>query len=307
MEKIYDVVIIGGGPAGLTAAIYAGRSNLSVLVVEKEGLGSLALAHLIENYPGYREGISGKDLLSHMREHAQKYNVEFLDATFLGIDIYSDPYKVQTNKINVGAKSIILALGVTKSTGKKIIGEEEFVGNGVSYCATCDGAFTRGRIVALFGQGEELGEEALFLTKFSKEINIFINDEKFNCSKEILEVLEANENVNIYLNAHVKELMGSEYLENARIEIDGEEKEFPLDYAFMYLGTKNPTELLGEFMNLDSKGFVLTNETMNTNVEGIFVAGDMVSKKVRQITTATNDGTIAGMEAIKYLLTKKSK
>lgn len=307
MKKVYDLVVVGGGPAGLTSAIYAGRSNLSVLVIEKEGIGSLAMAHSIENYPGFPDEVSGKEILSQMKKQAEKFGVEFLDGTFLGIDIYSDPKIVKTDKENFEARTIVLALGVGKNAGKKLPGEKEFLGAGVSYCATCDGAFTRNMTVSLFGQGEEVAEEALFLTRFSKEINIFIKDSEFKCSEESLKLLQENEKVKIYLNAEVKELKGNEYLENAVVTIDGEEKEFPTQYAFLYLGTKNLTELIGEFVTLDKTGFAETDDTMKTKVDGIFVAGDMVAKKVRQVTTAVNDGTIAGMEVIKYILKNKKK
>lgn len=303
--KNYDLVVIGGGPAGLTAAIYGGRSNLSVLVIEKRDIGSLAMAHSIENYPGFPHEITGKELLENMREQAKRFNVDFLEATFLGIDIYSTPKIVKTDVKNVGAKTIVVALGTSKNSGKKIPGEKEFLGAGVSYCATCDGAFTRNMTVSLFGKGEEIAEEAMFLTRFSKEINIFVTDSELKCSEEQLKLLQENEKVKIYLNAQLKELLGSEYLEKVFVSIGGEEKEFETQYAFLYLGTKNMTELLGEFATLDKAGFVVTDETMKTNIEGIYVAGDMVAKKVRQVTTAVSDGTIAGMEAIKYILKNK--
>lgn len=305
MEKIYDLVIIGGGPAGLTSAIYAGRSNLSVLVIEKENVGSLNMAHMIENYPGFPEGLSGKTLQEIMKTQAKKFNTEFLDATFLGIDIYESPKIVKTDKVNVKAKAVIVAIGFAKNAGKKLVGEEEFIGKGVSYCATCDGAFTRNMTVSLFGQGEEVAEEALFLTKYSKEILIFVPDSELKCNADILKTLTSDEKVKIILNAELQSLKGSEFLDIAQVKVNGEIKEYPIQYAFLYLGTKNPTELLGEFANLDKNGLVITDDSMKTNIEGIFVAGDIVSKKVRQITTAVSDGTIAGMEAIKFLLTKK--
>ena len=305
MKKVYDLVVVGGGPAGLTAGIYAGRSNLSVLVIEKSGVGSLAMAHSIENYPGFAEELTGKELLAKMKDQAKKFGVEFMEGTFLGIDIYSDPKIVKTDVDNVEARTIVVALGAGKNSGKKLVGEKEFLGKGVSYCATCDGAFTRNMTVSLFGQGEEVAEEALFLTRFSKEINIFIKDSEFKCSEESLKLLKENEKVKIYLGAEIKELKGGEYLESAKVLINGEEKDFATQYAFLYLGTKNLTELIGEFATLDKAGFVETDDTMKTKVDGIYVAGDMVAKKVRQVTTAVNDGTIAGMEVVKYILKNK--
>lgn len=307
MEKIYDLVVIGGGPAGLTSAIYAGRSNLSVLVIEKEKMGSLYMAHLVDNYPGFPQGITGGDLQAEMKKQAEKFGAEFYNATFLGIDIYSTPKIVKTDKNNIKAKAIIIAGGTGKFGSKKINGEKEFLGKGVSYCATCDGAFTRNMTVSLFGQGEEVAEEALFLTKYSKEILIFTKDNELMCQPELLDTLKSNEKVKIITNAEIQQLKGSEYLDFAVVKIGDEIKEFPVQYAFMYLGTKNSLELYGEIAALDEEGYIITDDSMKTNVEGIFAAGDVRSKKVRQVTTAVSDGTIAGMEAIKYILINKNK
>jgi len=306
MEKIYDLVVVGGGPAGLTSAIYASRSNLSVLVIERKNIGSIQMAHQIDNYPGFPEGITGTKLQNQMKDQAKRFGSEFLDATFLGIDIYDNPKIVKTDKVNIKAKSIVIATGWAKNTGKKLKGEAEFLGKGVSYCATCDGAFTRNKTVSLFGQGEEIAEEALFLTKYSQKIYIFVTGEELKCNKNILKTLKENEKVEIILNSKVTELKGDSILEKAEVEINGEKKEFPIQYAFLYLGTKNSTELLGEFANLDEDGLIVTDETMKTNFEGIYAAGDVVSKKARQVTTAVSDGTVAGMEVIKYLLTQNN-
>lgn len=307
MEKIYDLVIIGGGPAGLTSAVYVGRSNLSVLVIEKENTGSLYMAHQVDNYPGFPEGITGKDLQNLMKKQAEKFGAEFMNAVFLGLDIYSEPKVVKTDKINVRAKAVIIAGGTGKFGGKKIKGEKEFLGKGVSYCATCDGAFTRNMTVSLFGNGEEIAEEALFLTKYSKEILIFTKEDELMCRPELLENLKENEKVKIIANAEIQELKGSEYLDYAVVKVNDEIKEYPVQYAFMYLGTKNSMELYGEFAQLDEEGYIVTDEFMKTRTEGVFAAGDVRSKKVRQVTTAVNDGTIAGMEVIKYLLLKNKK
>ena len=228
MEKVYDLVIVGGGPAGLTSAIYAGRSNLSVLVIEKENVGSLHMAHLVENYPGFPVGISGKGLQLEMKKQALKFKTEFLNATFLGIDIYSNPKIVKTDKINVKGKAVIIATGTGKFGGKKIAGEKEFLGRGVSYCATCDGAFTRNMTVSLFGQGDEVAEEALFLTKYSKEILIFTKDENLQCREDLFNVLSGNEKVKIITNAELQELKGSEYLDFAVVKIGYDKKPYLL-------------------------------------------------------------------------------
>lgn len=306
-NKTYDLVVLGGGPAGLSAAIYAGRANLKVLVIERENVGSLLMAHKIDNYPGFINGLTGKELYQHMKDQALRFNVTFKNATFLGFDIFSEPKTIKTDFENFKAHSIVVATGWSKNNSSKIMGENEFLGKGVSYCATCDGAFTRGMTVALFGKGEEVAEEALFLTRYSKEIFVFLSSDKLECSEDICQALKDDPKVHIIPNSKIKNIAGNEYVEKVLVDIDGEEKEYKTDYVFLYLGTKNPTELYSEIAQLDSQGYILTDEYMKTNVDGVFAAGDIRSKPIRQVTTATSDGTVAGMEAIKYILTQRKK
>lgn len=306
-EKIYDIIIIGGGPAGLTAGIYTGRSKLSTLIIEKEGMGSLLMAHKIDNYPGFPEGITGKELYVLMKKQAEKFGAEFLDATLLGFDVYSDTGSkiVKTDKGNIKGKVIIVATGTGKTGNKKLKGEQEFLGKGVSYCATCDGAFTKNLNVSLLGQGEEVAEEALFLTKFSKTIKIFVNEKEFKCHKDTLDALIASGKVEIIKDAKLLEIKGGEYVEELVIEKDGEVKNYPSDFAFLYLGTKNNSEMYGEFAQLDNQGNIITKDGLKTNVDGMYAIGDLRSGVVRQVTTAVADGTVAAMEAIKEILKKK--
>ncbi|MGL6115540.1 NAD(P)/FAD-dependent oxidoreductase [Cetobacterium sp. SF1] len=306
-NNIYDLIIVGAGPAGLSAAIYAGRANLKVLVLEKDNVGSLIMAHKIDNYPGFPSGMTGRDLYQQMKNQAINFKVEFKTATFLGVDVFSNPKIVKTDSENFSAHGVIIATGWSKNSNSKIPGEHEFIGKGVSYCATCDGAFTRGMTVSLFGKGEEVAEEALFLTRYAKNIQIFVSGESLQCNHDLLETLKSNEKISIILNAELKEISGTEYVEKAIVSVNGEEKTYKTDYAFLYLGTKSPSELYGEFAKLDNQGYILTDELMKTNIEGIFAAGDIRSKHIRQVTTATSDGTIAAMEAIKYTILKKKK
>lgn len=304
MEKIYDVIIIGGGPAGLTAGLYTGRSRLSTLIIEREGKGSLYMAHQVDNYPGFPEGITGVELNRRMREQTKRFGVEFVEGTLLGFDPYEAIKVVKTDAGNFKGKNIIVATGTGKSFVKKIKGEQEFLGKGVSYCATCDGAFTKFMTVSLIGQGEELAEEALFLTKFSKHIRVMVTEDEFKCSKESYEALTLSEKVEIITGVKLLEIKGKDYVEELVVEEKGEEKVYKSDFAFLYLGTKNNTEMYGEFAKLDKEGYIVTGADMKMNVEGMYAAGDIRSGVIKQVTVATAEGTIAALEVIKRVLKK---
>ena len=305
MSKVYDLIVIGGGPAGATAALYAGRSNLNVLVIEKPEVGALISAHKIDNYPGFPNGITGKELYETIQKQAQKFGAEFVEDTFLELDIYSHPRVVKASKGNYEGTGIIIATGWPKNNSKKIIGEKEFIGNGVSYCATCDGFFTKGRITSVFGNGHEAVEEALFLTKHAKEINVFCDKNDLEVEAELKEQLLSNENVKLFTNAKLVEVLGNQYVEKVKIEIAGEIKEMESDFAFLYLGTKSNSELYQGFAKLNDEGYIITDENMACEVEGVWAAGDIRERTVRQVTTAVADGTLAGIEAIKYVMKKK--
>ena len=305
MSKVYDLIVIGGGPAGATAALYAGRSNLNVLVIEKPEVGALISAHKIDNYPGFPNGITGKELYETIQKQAQKFGAEFVEDTFLELDIYSHPRVVKASKGNYEGTGIIIATGWPKNNSKKIIGEKEFTGNGVSYCATCDGFFTKGRITSVFGNGYEAVEEALFLTKHAKEINVFCDKDDLEVEAELKEQLLSNENVKLFTNAKLLEVLGNQYVEKVKVDIAGEIKEMESDFAFLYLGTKSNSELYQGFAKLNDEGYIITDENMACEVEGVWAAGDIRERTVRQVTTAVADGTLAGIEAIKYVMKKK--
>lgn len=305
MSKVYDLIVIGGGPAGATAALYAGRSNLNVLVIEKPEVGALISAHKIDNYPGFPNGITGKELYETIQKQAQKFGAEFVEDTFLELDIYSHPRVVKASKGNYEGTGIIIATGWPKNNSKKIIGEKEFTGNGVSYCATCDGFFTKGRITSVFGNGHEAVEEALFLTKHAKQINVFCDKDDLEVEAELKEQLLSNENVKLFTNAKLLEVLGNQYVEKVKVDIAGEIKEMESDFAFLYLGTKSNNELYQGFAKLNDEGYIITDENMACEVEGVWAAGDIRERTVRQVTTAVADGTLAGIEAIKYVMKKK--
>lgn len=304
-NKVYDLIIVGAGPAGLTAGIYASRGNLSTLILEKDGIGSMIMTHQIDNYPGYKTGSTGKEIYNEMKNQAKEFGCEFKYATVLGFDPYDEIKIVKTDSGNFKTKYIIIATGLGKIGAKKIKGESKFLGAGVSYCATCDGAFTKGRVVSLVGKGDELIEEALFLTRYADSVNIFVTAEELDCSNELKEAILAKENVKIETNAKLLEIKGNDFVEQLDLEINGEIKTISTDFIFLYLGTKNNIELYGEFASISSRGFIETDENMKTRTDKMYAIGDIREKEVRQVTTATNDGTIAATMIIKDILKNK--
>lgn len=307
MEKIYDVIIVGAGPAGLTAGIYLGRGKASTLILEKPNTGALISAHSIANYPGILENPTGKEIYDLMKKQAMDYGVEFQEGTVLAFDPYEETKIVKTDQGNFKCKYIVIASGMMKT--KKVEGEAKYVGSGVSYCATCDGAFTRNKVVSLVGKGEELAEEALFLTRFSKEVHVYVTEDSLEAPKEVMEALLSNEKVSIEYSVTMKAVKGDEeYMSSFVLENKaGETIEHTTDFLFLYLGTKSNTELFGEFAEMDSRGFIKTNEKMQIRTPNMYAIGDIREKEVRQVTTATNDGTIAASVIIKDILTKKVK
>ena len=304
-DKIYDVVIVGAGPAGLTAGIYAGRGNLSTLILEKDGIGSMIMTHQIDNYPGYKAGTSGKELYDAMKNQAKEFNCEFKSATVLGFDPYDEIKIVKTDAGNFKTKYIIIAAGLGKIGAKKVKGESKFLGAGVSYCATCDGAFTKGKTVSLVGKGDEIIEEALFLTKYADEVNIFITADEIDCNQDLKEIIETKGNVKIFVKTKLLEIKGNDFVEELLLEIDGENKSISTDFVFLYLGTKNNLELYGEFTSISQRGYIETDENMKTRTDKMYAIGDIREKEIRQVTTATSDGTIAASVIIKDILKSK--
>ncbi|MDO4690665.1 MAG: NAD(P)/FAD-dependent oxidoreductase [Fusobacterium sp.] len=304
-DKIYDVVIVGAGPAGLTAGIYASRGNLSTLILEKDGIGSMIMTHQVDNYPGYKAGSTGKEIYDAMKIQAKDFGCEFKSATVLGFDPYEEIKVVKTDAGNFRTKYIVIATGLGKIGAKKVKGESKFLGAGVSYCATCDGAFTRGKVVSLVGKGDELIEEALFLTKYATKVNIFVTADDLDCNAELKEVIESKENVSIKTKVKLLEIKGSDFVESLNLDINGETKEIKTDFVFLYLGTKNNLELYGEFAAISARGYIETDENMKIRTDKMYAIGDIREKEVRQITTATSDGTIAASMIIKEILKAK--
>ena len=308
MSKIYDVIIIGGGPAGLTAALYAGRARLSTLMIEKarEG-GQILNTSEIANYPGSLEVESGPTLIDRMSAQVKRFGAETVIDTIGSVDLSSEIKRVKGLADTYQAKTVILASGAyPMSIGCP--GEHEFTGRGVSYCATCDAPFFSGLETFVVGGGDSAVEEAIFLTKFARKVTIIHRRDELRAAKSIQEKAKANPKIAFMWNSVVKELSGDGLLEKMIVENvkTGERTEYhadPKDGAFgvfVFIGFKPQTMLYKDQIEMEN-GYILTDEDMRTNIPGVFAAGDLRRKSLRQVVTAAADGAVASVQAEKYI------
>jgi len=297
-----ELVIIGGGPAGLAAAIYGARAALNPLVLER-GVpgGQAATTEWIENYPGFEDGIGGFELMVHMQRQAEKFGAEFKNADVTGIKKENGIFILNTSTGEIGAKTVIIATGAEpKELG--VPGEREFRGRGVSYCATCDGNFFRGKTVAVVGGGDSALEEAIYLTKLVEKVYLIHRRDGFRAAKVIQERAKANPKIEFVLNTVVEEIAGERKVEKVIVKNvqTGEKSEIPVDGVFIYVGLKPNTAFLEGFLELEN-GYIKTDENMATAIPGLFAAGDVRLKDLRQVVTAVADGAQAAVAAEKYL------
>lgn len=302
-EKIYDVIIIGAGPAGMTAAVYTSRANLSTLMIER-GIpgGQMANTADIENYPGF-DHILGPDLSTKMFDHAKKFGAEYAYGDVADV-VDGESYKtVVAGGKDYKARAIIITTGAEyKKMG--IPGEEDLTGRGVSYCAVCDGAFFRGKELVVVGGGDSAVEEGTYLTRFADKVTIVHRRDELRAQKILQDRAFANEKMNFIWNSTVKEVndeggkVGSVTLVST---IDGSEEEFEADGMFVYIGMNPLTKPFEKLGILNENGYVVTNEIMETSVPGIYAAGDVREKMLRQVVTATGDGSIAAQASQKYI------
>ncbi|MCD7735762.1 MAG: thioredoxin-disulfide reductase [Lachnospiraceae bacterium] len=291
---IYDVIIIGSGPAGLTAAIYAMRAQLSVLVLEKEYMsgGQMLNTYEVDNYPGL-PGIGGFELGVKFREHAEKLGVKFINIEVKHIGQEEDGrIKVlYTNSEEFRARAIVLAMGARHST-LGVPGEKELTGMGVSYCATCDGAFFKGRTVAVVGGGDVAAEDALFLARGCGKVYLIHRRDELRAARLLQEQLKKCDNVEIVWNTEVVEIFGEDHVECVKLrnKRDGREQILNLDGVFIAVGTIPNTGIVTKLLQLNERGYISASENGITEVPGIFAAGDIREKQLRQIVTAVSDG-----------------
>ncbi len=296
---MYDVIIIGAGPAGLTSALYLRRANKKVLVLEAKSYGGQIInAHVIENYPGI-QSISGYDFATNLYNQVQALDTGIILETVLKIQ---EDKTVITNKNKYQAKAIIIATG-SENRKLDITNEQEFVGKGVSYCATCDGNFYKNKIVAVTGGGNTAVSDALYLADIAKKVYLIHRREEFRAEDKSLEEVKNKNNIKLILNATIESLNGKQNLQNIIIKNkQGQERPIELDGLFIAIGQEPKNEIFKNVVDLDEKGYIITLDGVHTKTKGIYAAGDTRQKNLRQLTTAVSDGSIAATLAIKEML-----
>lgn len=307
MEELYDVVIIGGGPAGLTAAQYAARSELKTIVLDKsQSAGALAFADRIENYPGLPEPVSGKELLDIFREQAKRFGAIYREEQVIGVNLSPEIKEVYTMSNTYKSRAVIIATG---AMGRKptIKGEKEFLGRGVSYCAICDAAFFRDRTVCVIGDSEEAVKEADLLTRYAATVYLISPSRKLKVDEAMV---PQKDNLKIMKGVIVKEIVGDETVQKIRMKdmADNTEREMDMDGVFVYLHGNRPiVDFLNFAVDLSDEECVITNKMMETNIPGVFAAGDVTCVEVRQVIIAAANGCIAALSADKYVHHRKRR
>ena len=305
MENLYDVVIVGGGPAGLTAALYLARAKYRVLVLEKEQFGGqIAITHEVVNYPGIAK-TSGKALTDTIQQQAEHFGAEFILAEAAGFDLNRDIKTVHTNKGDYRCFGILFATGAhPRTVGFK--GEEEHKGRGVAYCATCDGEFFTGKEIFVVGGGYAAAEESVFLTKFARHVTILVRKDDFSCAASVAEQAKNHEKITVLTNTVMEEVSGENGLTYARYKntVTGEVTEVKSEESFgvfVFAGYAPATDAVKGIVELNEQGYILTDASQKTSAEGVYAAGDVCIKPLRQVVTATSDGALAATELEKYV------
>ncbi|QGP91801.1 Thioredoxin reductase [Neomoorella glycerini] len=299
----HDLLIIGGGPAGLTAALYGARGGLDTVVLEMGAPGGQAgQTDRIENYPGFPEGINGMELAMKFAEQAQRFGARIEMTTVQRVELNGEIKKVFTGSGEFTARAVIIASGAhPRPLG--VPGEEEFRGRGVSYCATCDGAFFRDKKVAVVGGGDSAVEEALFLTRFASQVTIIHRRDALRATKVLQERARDNPKISFHWNTVVTGIMGREKISSLELKDvkSGVTREEAFDGVFIFIGLEPNTGFLKGALTLDSQGYIITRENLATSIPGVFAAGDVRAKDFRQVSTAVGDGAVAAMAAERYL------
>jgi thioredoxin reductase (NADPH) len=300
-----NVIIIGSGPAGLTAALYSARANLSPLVIEGlEAGGQLMMTTLVENWPGHRDGIMGPDLMTEMRAQAEKFGAEIIQNHVVAVDCFEFPFTVKTTDAEYKTRSLIVATGASA----RLLGlpsERQLMGHGVSTCATCDGYFFRGLEIAVIGGGDSAMEEANFLTKFASKVTLIHRRDSFRASKIMQDKVKANPKIEVRTNAVVEAITDTGKGEVTGVVVkdvnSGAVSEIPVAGVFVAIGHTPNTSLFKGQLELDAEGYIVTHDGSKTNIPGVFACGDVQDHTYRQAVTAAGSGCMAALDAEHYL------
>ena len=303
MKHIYDMIIIGGGPGGYTAALYAARAGLDVVVLEKLSAGGqMALTSQIDNYPGFEEGVDGFELGEKMQAGAEKFGAKTEYAEVFSVDLGAVPKIVETSEGTFFGHTVVFATGASpRELG--VAGEKELVGRGVHYCAACDGMFYKGKTVVIVGGGNTAAADAMVLSRIAKKVILVHRRDTLRATKIYHEPLKKAENVEFHWNSVVSEFISEGKVTGIKIKNvhTGEEELIHCDGVFVSVGRKPATELVNGQLDLDASGYIVADESTKTNISGVYAVGDVRTKKLRQIVTAVSDGAIAAHEAEEYL------
>lgn len=308
MEKIYDVAILGAGPGGMTAAIYARRAGLDVIVIEKEKVGGALLAtYEIANYTGF-EKITGKELADRMFNHTKTLNTEYAYDEVKKVTVEGDVKVIECYKQTFKARTLILGFGASVRK-LNLDNERKFVGRGISYCATCDGKLFEGKTVAIVGGGNTALEDCFFLSNLAKKVYLIHRREEFRGDAILSKQVKEKVNIELVLNSAISKLIGDEQLKQIEVtnKVTGEIKPIDIDGLFVCIGRGPDTEMIDGDLKLSENGYIITDDCMRTNFDGVFAIGDIRNTPLRQIVTACSDGAIAATKAFEYIKIQKVK
>ena len=303
MEKIYDMIIVGGGPGGYTAALYAARAGLDVLLVERLSAGGqMNLTGQIDNYPGFPEGVDGFQLSMQMQQQAERFGAKTRYAEVLKLELNGDVKIVETNEGIHKAKTVVISTGA----GPRQLGvdrENEMIGRGVGYCAHCDGGFYRGKTVAVVGGGNSAAAEAMHLSRIAKEVILIHRRDSLRATQVYHKPLMEASNIRFLWDSEVAELLGEDLLEGVKVRNpkNGEARDVEIQGLFVSIGRKPATGLVKDQLTLDDAGYIIAEENTKTNLPGVYAVGDVRTKQLRQIVTAVADGAMAAHVAAEYL------
>jgi thioredoxin reductase (NADPH) len=302
---MYDVAIIGSGPAGLTAAIYTRRADLETVVVEGMAAGGqLVITTAVENFPGFPEGVQGPELMDRMKKQAQKFGAEFTSGDITAVDFDSRPFKLTVASASIEARTVIIATG-SSSRWLGLEAEKKLMGKGVSGCATCDGFFFSGKEIAVVGGGDAAIEEATFLTRFASKVTVIHRRDELRASKAMQKKVLENDKIEFAWNSIVEDILDVKQNKVTAVALKdvktGERRELPVEGVFIAIGHEPATKIFKGKLELDERGYIVTKNNTRTSVPGVFAAGDVQDSRYRQAISAAGSGCMAAIDALKFL------